>query len=515
MKRFRFHAMFIVILFVSSGSYYGTLPTVTSPEVQEFKIDLSTYFGGSGNDEPRHVTTDVDGNTVILGETTSPDFPLVEANQTEYMGARDLVLMKFSASLGTILFSTLFGGSGEDIASGVGIDSNGNIVITGATGSLDFPVLNAIQSNYTGGVFDAYVAKFNPLGELVFSTYLGGSDSDWAYGVAFDESDNIIFTGHMTSDDYPTVDPMRPFSGGEEAVVTKLSSDGQTILFSTYLGGSEDDFGIDIAVDTNGDIIVAGLTFSEDWPTLNAHQESLGGSIDGFISKISADGQSLLFSTYFGGMGQDGFWDVTLESSDNIVASGRAGSADFPVTQEFNETYGGLQDGSLVKFNSTGELLFSRCIGGSSNEIAWDVAILNNGTYAVVGETHSNDFPTVVPIQENRTGSQEAFAAVTDDLGYLLFSTYIGGERSDLGFNCAERATGGFIMTGSTSSDDIFLVEPIQENRTGSSDFLLIEFSPWTSEGATQHPDSIPLLLTAGVGMTLIVIVLIALRRRK
>ncbi|MHA2356644.1 MAG: SBBP repeat-containing protein [Candidatus Thorarchaeota archaeon] len=515
MRRTGFLAILSIIMLASSGLLQGSTPLVAMQDTQEFRVELSTYFGGSGNDEPRHVATDEDGNIIILGETTSPDFPLAEAFQTQYMGAGDLVLLKITPSWDTIVFSTLFGGSGQDISSGIGVDSDGNIVITGATGSLDFPILNAVQSNYSGGVFDAYIAKFSPLGELIFSTYLGGTDSDWAYGVAFDDSDSIFFTGHMTSDDYPLVYQMRNFTGGEEAVVTKLSSDGQTIQYSTYLGGSGDDFGIDIAVDTDGDIVVAGLTFSEDWPTLDAHQESLGGSIDGFISKISADGQALLFSTYFGGVGQDGFWDLSLDSNDYIVATGRAGSADFPVTQEFNETYSGMHDGSLVKFNSAGDLMFSRCIGGSSNDISWDVAILTNDTFALVGETYSSDFPTVVPIQEDRARYQDAFAAVTNDFGHLLFSTYIGGDGNDLGFNCAERPTGGFIMTGSTASDDIVLLDPIQENRSGSSDFLLIEFSPWTPDQTTPPLDTTQILLAAGAGVTLVALILLVFRRRK
>jgi hypothetical protein len=486
-----------------------------SQDVQEFRMDFSTYFGGSGNDEPRHVATDAEGNIIVLGQTTSQDFPMVEAHQTGYGGGGDLVLVKISSSGDAVVFSTYLGGSNEEYASGIGADSDGNIVITGVTASTDFPVLNAVQPDHAGGVFDAYIVKFSPVGDLVFSTFLGGTDRDWAYGVAFDDSDNIIFTGHMTSDDYPTVNPLRTFSGGEEAVVTKLSSDGQTIQFSTYLGGSGHDFGLDIAVDTDGNIVVGGHTFSEDWPTLDAHQESLGGDNDGFISKISADGKTLLFSTYFGGTGPDGFWAVATDSSNRIVAAGRTESADFLVSQHFNETYVGREDGSLVKFSSTGDLMFSRCIGGTSNDAVWDVATLANDTYAIVGETRSSDFETVVPIQENLTRHQEAFVAVANESGTLLFSSYIGGESNDMGYSCAERPAGGFIMAGRTASDNMTLVDPIQENRSESYDFFLIEFSPWNPPPAVQEPDILPLMIAGGAGAILVVVILLMLRRRR
>jgi hypothetical protein len=502
-------------MLATSSLVHGSNLVSASQDVQGFRMDLSTYFGGSGNDEPRHVATDAEGNIIILGQTTSQDFPLVEAYQTQYASGGDLVLVKISSSWDAVVFSTFLGGSNEEYASGIGIDSDGNIVITGVTASTDFPVLNAVQPDHAGGVFDAYIAKFSPIGDLIFSTFLGGTDRDWAYGVAFDDSDNIIFTGHMTSDDYPTLDPLRPFSGGEEAVVTKLSSDGQTIQFSTYFGGSGDDFGIDIAVDSDGNIVVAGLTLSEDLPTLGAHQESFGGDIDGFIAKISADGQNLLFSTYLGGTGQDGFWGVSVDSSDSIVASGRAGSADFPVSQQFNDTHGGREDGSLVKFSSTGELMFSRCIGGSSNDLAWDVAILTNDTYAIVGETRSSDFETVVPIQENLTRHQDAFVAVANEFGTLLFSSYIGGESNDMGYSCVGSSVGGFIMTGKTASDDMVIIDPIQENRSDSYDFLLIEFSPLTPAPAIQEPDILPLVIGGGAGAILIVVILLILRRRR
>jgi hypothetical protein len=143
--------------------------------------------------------------------------------------------------------------------------------------------------------------------------------------------------------------------------------------------------------------------------------------------------------------------------------------------------------------------------------MSWDVAILTNGTYAIIGETRSSDFTTVVPIQENLTGSQEAFAAVVNEFGHLLFSTYIGGENDDLGHSCVESATGEFIMAGSTASDDLVLVDPIQENRGGSNDFLIIEFSPWISE----QTDPTPMLLAVGAGGTIAIIILLVFRNKK
>ena len=185
-------------------------------------------------------------------------------------------------------YSTYLGGSGEDQGRGIAVDSSGNAYVTGYTGSSDFPTQNAYDGSHNGNL-DVFVTKLSSDSELIYSTYLGGGSNDGSYGIAVDASGNAYVTGYTKSSDFPTLNAYDGSHNGDyDVFVTKLSSDGNALIYSTYLGGSSQDRGRGIAVDALGNAYVTGYTKSSDFPTLNAYDTSFGGYQDAFVAKLSA-----------------------------------------------------------------------------------------------------------------------------------------------------------------------------------------------------------------------------------
>jgi hypothetical protein len=272
------------------AAYDTSRPLVIDP-----MLVYSTYLGGSGGDFGDGIAVDDRGNAYVTGDTTSTDFPTVNAVQPTLGGGSDAFLDAFVAKLtpqgSQLLYSTYLGGSGFDRGDGIAVDDRGNAYVAGNTTSTDFPTVNAVQPTFGGGNLDAFVAKLTPHGsQLLYSTYLGGSGDEFGNGIAVDDRGNAYVTGQTASTDFPTVNAVQPtFRGGNfDAFVTKLTRNGSQLLYSTYLGGSGGDFGTGIAVDDRGNAYVTAGTDSIDFPTVNAVQPTLGGGSDGFVAKLGS-----------------------------------------------------------------------------------------------------------------------------------------------------------------------------------------------------------------------------------
>ena len=238
----------------------------------------------------------------------------------------------------TLSYSTYLGGTGYDYGYGIAVDSQGCAYVTGYTNSSNFPTANAYDSSFNSS-YDVFVTKFTASGNaLVYSTYLGGSGNDCGYGIAIDSSGCAYVTGYTASSNFPTANPYQGTkAGGDEVFVTKFSAAGNALSYSTFLGGSGNDYGWGIAVDSSGCAYVTGYTASSNFPTANPYQATCGGSYDVFVTKFTAAGSSLAYSTYLGGTGDDRGYGIAVDSSGCAYVTGYTASSNFPTANPYRQ----------------------------------------------------------------------------------------------------------------------------------------------------------------------------------
>jgi hypothetical protein len=264
----------------------------------------------------------------VTGGTDSKDFPTQNPYQGSPRGGLDAFIAKLSASGDSLVYSTFLGGSSREYGEAIAVDGSGSAYVTGDTGSTDFPTQSAFQTNQ--GLRDVFVSKLSPTGDsLVYSTYLGGSSGDLGHGIALDGSGSAYVTGWTDSTDFPTRNPLQTDRGSKDAFVTKLSPSGDSLVYSTYLGGSSHDYGSAIAVDDSGSAYVMGYTVSTDFPTQKAYQ-LYQGIYDAFVTKLSPSGDSLVYSTYLGGRYSEWGYGIATDKSGSAYVTGATFSRDFP-----------------------------------------------------------------------------------------------------------------------------------------------------------------------------------------
>ena len=329
---------------------------------------------------------------------------------------------------------------------------------------------------------------------LVYSSFLGGGDLDVGHAITVDMNDNVYLTGETFSVDFPTQNPEQPLNaGGSDAFVVKLDPTGSTILFSTYLGGSgnEDNFnsGVEssgIAVDSSGNVYVAGRTSSMDFPVMNAVLPNYGGGdYDGFVSELSADGSTLLYSTYLGGEANDSAHAIAVDSAGNIYVTGGTRSVnDFPITPgAFQSFLNGQLDAYVAKIDPTQQgaasLVYATYLGGTGIDRGTAIAVDSAGQAYVTGRTESSDFPTRQALQAGYGGAADAFVSVLNASGTdLLYSTFLGGTGLDVGNGIAVDGTGNVYITGETASTDFPTMNGFQTANGGSSDAFVAQLDP-------------------------------------
>ena len=361
----------------------------------------STYLGGGDSDAGYGIAVDGSGNAYVTGITPSSNFPTQNAYQATLGGGgdNDAFVTKLSSSGNSLIYSTYLGGSGGDFGiGGIAVDGSGNAYVAGYTNSSNFPTLNPYQSTNQGGI-DVFVTRLSSTGNsLIYSTYLGGGGSEIGYGIAVDGNGNAYVTGWTNSSGFPTVNPFQTDQGEEDVFVTKLSSSGNSLIYSTYLGGSDDEKGYGIAVDGSGSAYVTGYTNSSDFPTLNPYQT--GGGV--FVTKLSSTGNSLVYSTSLNhGSGSD----IAVDGSGNAYVTGNADSG-FATLNPYQTDQGGA-DAFVTKLSSTGNsLIYSTYLGGGDWDIGSGIAVDGSGNAYVTGLTSSSDFPTLNPYLATLQGGE-------------------------------------------------------------------------------------------------------------
>jgi len=446
-------------------------------------LAYSTYLGGSNDErsEDFGVAVDNNGNAYVTGLTESIDFPIQNSIQASIDGSEDVFITKINAAGSAFIYSTYLGGGIYEANSGssIAVDGNGNAYITCTTQSPDFPIHNPIQASI-GGFHDAIVAKINAAGSaLIYSTFLGGSDLDISTDIAVDSSGNAYVTGYTASDNFPVKNPIQiSNAGSNEAFITKINAAGSALVYSSYLGGSDIDWSMGIAADSNGNAYVTGGTHSADFPIMNPIQADINGSEDAFITKIDASGSAFIYSTYLGGRSFDRGEDIAVDTNGNAYVIGSTYSDNFPVKSPLQASKAGDYDAFVTKINEDGSTFaYSTYLGGRSVERGKSITVDIGSNAYVTGLTYSNDFPIQNSIKAS-IDSEDVFITKINAAGQsLIYSTYLGGSVDDAGYGVAIDRIGNAYVTGDTSSIDFPTINPIQASKAGGIDAFVAVIS--------------------------------------
>ena len=368
---------------------------------------------------------DADGNAYIAGGTHSSDFPTTAASfDSSYNGSTDTFVVKLDAAGSALVYGTFLGASAGDVFGGITIDDVGNAYLTGWTASSDFPVTSeAFDTVYNGGAIDVYVVKIIPDGaDLAYATFLGSSGTEFAYGIALDTGGNAYITGSTEWPDFPTTPGSfdETYNGEGDAFVTKFSADGSAIVYSTYLGGADGDGASGIAVDSAGNAYVGGGTSSNMFPTT------------------------------------PGAYDTSLAI--------------------------GPGDGFVTKLHRSGrQLMYSTLFGGDDGEGLGDLAVDQNGLVYVIGGGGGTSTPTTPDaFDKTHNGAGDALLIRLNAAGsVLLYSTFLGGSNSDTSWGMAADGAGNLYLAGQTSSNN-FPTTPNavkRRNRDNTIDGFVTKFA--------------------------------------
>jgi hypothetical protein len=512
------------------GSYDRSQKLVVDPI-----LSYSTYLGGSNIDGANAIAVAPDKTAFVAGGTYSLDFPTAHPLQPNHGGPddtfRDAFVAKLSVDGSTLLYSTYLGGKNDDLANGVAVDAFGQAYVVGTTASPDFPVPVTIPSfNPKCGGDGKCGATWNPQGLIVRNGFLLKLDAEGSHplyagfigyyenvsgqSVAVDSNEIAYVTGEVGPNipvTVPIIPPNVPpppfpitanaaqptYGGGDTDIfVWQVSETGNSVLYSTYLGGSKEDDGLGIAVDTNANAYVTGLTYSSNFPvTGTALQGTYAGAGDALLTKVNTAGGPLVYSTFLGGSGLDKGNSLAVDATGNTYITGATSSTSstlgFPPPAGAFQTNCTLDvsgacegDAFVAKLNPSlsgpGSLLYFTYLGGSLADAGQAIAIDSAGSAYVTGSTVSTDFPVAGAVFQPKFGGGNADAFVTklDPTGKtLLYSSFLGGTNTDIGYGIAVDTAGNAYVAGQTCSLDFPLANPVQAAPGGNCDAFVSKVS--------------------------------------
>lgn len=437
-------------------------------------LGYSTYFGAGLYEGAYAVAVDAAGNAYVAGSTDSTNgFPLLNALQPVFGGGNaDAFLAKFDPD-GHLIFSTYFGGTGYDAINDLALNPDGNVIVVGETRSVDLPSTDdAFQYDYAGGSAfgsgDGFIVSFSTDGaQLLYCSYFGGSGDEKINSLAITANGRLCVTGWTDSRDLPHKNSLQPTYGGgdSDGFIAQFDANLTNLIFSTYFGGEDRDEDQRIAVDPAGLIYLGGQTLSTNFPvTAGAFQtqhvvvDQIGGNWDGFITKFSADGTTLIYSTYVGDATGDGVLGIAADADGSAYVTGyiSAGwdSGTFPLGFQPEPGYGGA-DAWVAKLKPEGSnFAWFSYLGGSGEDYGYDLDLDKSNNIYVTGITRSSDFPTRDATQPKYGGgTQDSFVAkISADGQQLVYSTYLGGSLDEWGYRLAVDAQGNAIVVGQTTA---------------------------------------------------------------
>lgn len=489
----------------------GTAPAAHGAQAPP-SLAYSTFFGGTNWDEFYDVDVDPRGDAYVTGFSTSPNFPVANARQPVFDDVMDAVVARVSAA-GKLVYSTYLGGTAMDAAQNIAVDKSGNAYVTGRTESEDFPVEDALQRPLNGRrcqgspCHDAFVTKLDPSGQIVYSTYLGGTGNEEGWGIAVDGDGRAYVTGNTDSDDFPTRNAAQDTNRSRgcegdvpcpfENFVARLNAAGSALEYGTYLGGRAGELSGGIAVGGDGAAYVSGTTRSPDFPTRNALQKEINGvacgpppgfpCLDVYLTKLDPAG-AIAFSTYLGGTDNERSGGVAVDRYGRAYLTGSTASPDFPTADPVQnaldtsscgkeEPLELCDDAFVTGVSADGQkLLFSTYLGGNAEDQGLGIAVDAKGVIHVAGSTDSRRFPTEQPLQATLGGHIDAFVARLAKGGRdVVMSTFVGGRKDERLNGIAADRTGASILVGRTTSTDFPTANPFQPALTGDIDGVVMK----------------------------------------
>lgn len=458
-----------------------SLPLVIDP-----MIEFTTYLGGSKIDRTRDVKVDQNGNIYVAGYTYSTDFP--NSGTFPPGGESDIFLTRFSPDGQSLTYSVVFGGSGFDEAYGLAIDDSGNIYLSGGTSSDNFPLINAVQASKGGGM-DVFLVKLSSdASSLLFSTYLGGSDNDVANCLQVTSTGIAYLAGSTYSVNLP-VSPGaydETLGGTTDGFVAAYDSNTFTKKFVTYLGGSDHDDARDLAIAPDLSAYILGTTASTNFPILNPYQGTPGGGncwygpcYDNFITRIAATGDSLLYSSYFGGSQSDLGGSLALGQGGDLALLIMTDSKNLPAVKPLQSYMAGaymVGDWYIARLNTQSNTLkFASYLGGLEDENIGDVAVDQDGAILIAGTTNSACIRSLNRKPRSSTSSDSLLVSIDPEKGRLIDYLYLGGSDNDEGIALTLDQIGNPIVVGRTDSIDFPKIEAYDNSYNGSEDGFLIK----------------------------------------
>ncbi|ETR69722.1 MAG: outer membrane adhesin like protein, partial [Candidatus Magnetoglobus multicellularis str. Araruama] len=446
-------------------TYNPDYPLIIDPFI------AGTFLGGNDRDEIEDVAVAANGDVYVAGTTWSDNMPISKASSgyshtfDPISHVHDMFVARFSSDLSTLLSATFIGGTASDTARAIAIDPDGNVFVCGQTISTDFPILPAAYKSVYQGEGDVIVVRFNSdLSSLLSATYFGGSKLDMPEDMIINPtSKDVYITGYTQSDDFDAVD--ESFNGITDAFVGRLNNDLSNLQYTRLLGGANDDKAYAIQINSFGKIILAGQTYSTDFPVKeNSYDLTANGSMDGFLCEIDDDLKVLMSSTYLGGNRGDKITALAVVASDQIYVSGKTSSSNFPIADP-QTAYTSTSQGTdifVARFDShINNLEVSTFLGGMEWEDVADMAVYKNKEIMIAGTTVSSDFPsTPGTYDQSYNGAVDTYIATfNENLSELTAATFLGHDADDIIGGIAIQ-NDNIVIAGTTWSKDFHLSTP-------------------------------------------------------